>query len=405
VDPTPAKGKAWSLPSADPINPTPSVLVALEDDIVIAGSTSDPALAGLDAFDPGTTAESFVARLDHEGNVLWSTPLHDSGLPSGIAIDPAGDIVVIGPYLPVGLLWGGSDTTYWAKLRPTGELVVERELDFYASPVTLAVDQDGQSYLGGWERDPNETLAAFLVFARYDERGDEVWKQRFHHVETSSQVMSLAIDSNGYLVLTGYFNGAMDLGGGELRTQRLGWITNGFFARFTADGEHISSEKFGGSELDVGWFIRALPDGDVLLGGTLTGSADLLGESIAANPEFGSAFLTRLDGLARPRWTQLPELGMATAVAVDPDGERIHFAGHENDQGVAWLAECASDGTEASHTLLARGDIFFNTRALAVDSRRSLWLSGGFYNEADFGNDNVLFGDPAGVFLIRLDRQ
>jgi hypothetical protein len=404
----PATGPApnWSstLPSADPLNSTPPVLVALDDDIIIAGGTSDPTLAGLDSFEPGTAAESFVARLDHEGNVLWTTPIVDSGLPSGVAIDPSGDIIVIGPFWPdgPGAPGSGSDSTYWARLSPTGELVEQREIDFYSTPVCLAVDGNGHSYLGGWEPDPDTALVSYLVFARYDERGDEVWKRRFRHDETSTQVMSLSIAPSGDLVLSGFFNGSMDLGGGPLATERPGWITNGFLARFNADGEHLSSARFGGSELDVGWFVHALPEGDVLLGGTLTGNVDLLGEMLVADSDAGSGFLARVDAENHAQWAAFPAPGIATAIALDPDGELIHIAGHGN--ATSWLASYTADGAEALFMSLPGGEYFY-TRALAVDSRKSLWVSGGFHDQADFGDGYVLESDGAGTFLVRFDGE
>jgi hypothetical protein len=59
---------------------------------------------------------------------------------------------------------------------------------------------------------------------------------------------------------------------------------------------------------------------------------------------------------------------------------------------------------DALQAIRAQGGTGIETRALAVGSG-SLWLSGIFSTNADFGNDNLLTSPNAGVFLVRLDAQ
>jgi hypothetical protein len=60
-------------------------------------------------------------------------------------------------------------------------------------------------------------------------------------------------------------------------------MPNGFVARFNAAGEHVSSQSFGGTIFDGATALEALDDGDVLLGGWLSGVSTVGGQAITAD--------------------------------------------------------------------------------------------------------------------------
>lgn len=80
-------GGASSWTSGNPLNPTPAVVAAYGDGVVIASASSDPSVVGLTPFgDSGVVSKAFVGCLAHDGSVVWSVPIGATGLPSGIAV-------------------------------------------------------------------------------------------------------------------------------------------------------------------------------------------------------------------------------------------------------------------------------------------------------------------------------
>jgi hypothetical protein len=406
VDPVPAPDASWTLPTADPLNSTPPVLAPLGDAVVIAGGTSDPKLAGVDAFDAGIDSEAFVAALDRSGKPIWSTPLPGAGLPQAIAVDPSGDIVVVAAYLPdatfVSTGFYGPETLI-AKLSPTGTLEYAKHVEFESGDLSLAIDADGSIYLGGAEIVPDGADTANVTVARFDTDAQLTWLKRFAHTGSTAYADAIALAKNGDVVITGQFNGSVSFGGDTLTTQAMlgsSQMQNGFIARFTKDGDHVRSERFGGKIFDEGAVLTALSSGDLLLAGMLSGTATLGGKSVSAS-EMGSAFLARIGDDDQASWVALAGEGYVWTVAVDPDEGMFHVAG---DLGAdRWLTEFHADGSQVFAAGRPANDLFFTT-SMTVDSGLGLWLSGGFMGTADFGGGTVLTSSDAGVFLVRLER-
>lgn len=407
VDPVPPPDSTWDLPTGDPLNSTPPVLAPLGDGVVIAGSTSDPRLAGLESFAGDATSEAFVAALDRDGQPRWSTALLDAGMPQAIAVAPGGDIVVVAANLPDATLVSPGfygDQTLIARLSPDGDLHYARAVDFESAVLSVAVAPGGDIYVAGGEISPNGVDTASVLLARYDAEASEIWLERYPHAGSSALAEAVAVTAGGDVVITGYFNGSLSFGGETLTTlasldQFL--MPNGFLARFSADGDHVRSQRFGGTVFDGGTRLHALTSGDLLLGGFLSGSATLAGRKVVAG-EDGSPFLARLDDTDQALWVSLAGTGSARALAVDPGESLFHLAG---DLGPGrWFAEFRADGALALNAPRPPGESFFTT-SLAVDSALGLWLSGGFMGSADFGNGNLLSSDGAGVYLVRLERE
>ena len=107
-------------------------------------------------------------------------------------------------------------------------------------------------------------------------------------------------------------------------------MPTGFWARFTSDGDHVSSANYGGPVFDIGSSVRALSDGGFLLGGKLSGEATVGGISVSADVDEGQAFVARLDEQGNARWVTLtPALGTTWFLASDPACQ-APFAGSLN---------------------------------------------------------------------------
>lgn len=405
----PGTGSVWELPSGDPLNSTPPVLAPLGDGVVLAGATTDPKLAGLDAFEAEVVSEAFLAGLSHAGEQQWSRPLLAAGLPNAVAVTAAQEIVVVAPYLPdqpTVSPYSSGDSVYLGKFSAKGVPAFEKELPFGTGTrlYALAVDATGAIWLAGSQTPLNSFPNESMVLAKYDAAGNEQFFHVFPHDGSTCYATSISVNAAGDVVLAGTFNGTFNLGGDMLKTQATygsstSLMPNGFVARFSNAGAHVWSQRFGGPIFDLGHAVTWLADGDIALGGKLSGAASLGGKTVAAEEEVGQAFVARLDGGGKARWVELTN-GAARAFAVEPDASTLHVAG-SFDAGAYAEARDATLGGLLRSAKAATG--VPDAYSVALDSAGSLWLAGAHAASADFGNQNVLSA-ATGVFLLRLDR-
>jgi hypothetical protein len=130
---------------------------------------------------------------------------------SAIAIDPAGNIIVLGE-------WGSQDKTLLVKYTPsgdgalqkydsTGTLTFEKELSHDTANVDfgdIELDEAGNVYIstGVWKGNQSVNFPQYHeMLVKYTRQGDLSWKQEYQvgyfHQE------SMGIDHNGYIYVTG----------------------------------------------------------------------------------------------------------------------------------------------------------------------------------------------------------
>jgi hypothetical protein len=117
----------------------------------------------------------FVAKLDGSGNHLWSKQFGDSGYQYGRSIDTdrSGNVIVAGSF--------GS------------------AVDFGGGTLRSAGSDD-------------------LFVAKFDSSGSHLWSRRFGDTH---QQLNVAIDNDslGNVLMTAYFEGTADFGGGPLTSE------------------------------------------------------------------------------------------------------------------------------------------------------------------------------------------
>ena len=244
----------------------------------------------------------------------------------------------------------------------------------------------------------------------------------------------LTVDANGDVLVTGSFSGSVDFdpgAGATILISRGG--TDGFVARYAADGSFRSVVQFGGVGDDAGNAIAMRSDGDVMVAGTFNGTATF-GSTLA--PELlvsagGSDFF-----LAR----MAPTLGLEWAIRGGGTGNDAISTGDiiTTATGVTYVAGTfsgtASVGPGAGGQLLvSHGDVdvfvanydetgtwasFARTfggigsdavTSFALDASGNLYLGGSFQGSVDFDPgagvrvvNSLSSGGAADAYLLSL---
>ena len=85
----------------------------------------------------------------------------------------------------------------------------------------------------------------------------------------TQQALGVALDARGNVLITGEFAGDVDFGSGLLISAGSSDI---FVAQYaSADGAHLSSQRFGGASSDRGQALAIAGSGNVILTGQGTG--------------------------------------------------------------------------------------------------------------------------------------
>jgi hypothetical protein len=252
-----------------------AIAVDSQSNVIVAGSVGGPADFGGGPLPPAGGLDAFVAKLTPDGSHLWSRRYGAGGddLAQGVAVDGDDNVIVAGVFAGTvdfgggALQSAGSTDAFVVKLSATGE-------------------HRWSARFGGPGEDPDATVA---------------------------------VAPDGDVVLAGACQDGIDLGGGPLPS--LG-ARDWFVGRFSPDGVHRWSHRFGGASDDSVGGVAVAPDGGVALAGAFAGSIDLGGGPLdsAGGEDIG---VVLLDAAGQHSWSRrFGGVGndAAAGVAVGPDG-------------------------------------------------------------------------------------
>lgn len=218
-----------------------AIAVTPEGDAVVAGyfaGTMDFGGAG-NALTSAGLADAFIAKIPAAGgNAIWVRRFGDAQdqVATGLAVDPQGNIALVGAYRGTIDLGNGpftnADTTFTtddvfvAKLAPTGAAVWSKgfgdDRDQYATAVTI--DAGGHVTVGGmlWGNinlgggvlsnfDATDTTADIFLAKLGSGDGKHLWSRR-HGDAAEQRVRAAGVDAMGNLVIAGGFRGGLGFG-------------------------------------------------------------------------------------------------------------------------------------------------------------------------------------------------
>jgi len=208
-----------------------------EGNVIVAGYFEGTVDMGGGTLTSAGAWDIFVARFDAAGNHIWSKSFGDAThqYVYGLIIDTFGDIIIAGSFYGTVDFGGG-----------------------------LLVSAGGSD----------------MFVAKFDASGNHVWSKRFGDSASNQSCTGIATYGSGYrFVLTGFFYGNVDFGGGALTSAGLGDV---FVAKFDAAGNHRWSQRFGGAGEEQGMQIVVDDAGIVTMAGAFRDSLDLGGGALTS---------------------------------------------------------------------------------------------------------------------------
>ena len=245
-----------SVPNASAWSPSANIAVSVfggeggEQGISIALDSSGNiystgVFTGTVDFDPGdgvanlTSAgenDIFISKLDPSGNYLWAKRFGDTTGDTGksIAIDSSGNVLVTGDF-------------------------------------TGTIDFDPGA--GVTNRTSNGSYDFFIL--KLDSSGNLIWAKSVGGAGAESGIF-IAVDRDGNTSVTGIFSGIVDFdpGAGVSSLTSSGGLDI-FVTKFDSAGNHLWSNRRGGSGNDIGDGIGVDSSGNVYSSGVFTGTVDL----------------------------------------------------------------------------------------------------------------------------------
>lgn len=230
--------------------------------------------------------------------------------------------------------------------------------------------------------------------------------------------LSTVVDGAGNIVLTGYFEGSVDFGDGPLNSAGGYDI---FVAKFDSQLTHRTSKHFGDAAQQTGYSIAVDGADNIVLSGYFSGTVDFGGGPLAsagANDIFVAKFDKDLTYLQSRRFGGTDEQ-RAYGIAVDGDGNVVLtgiFKGSVNfDKKPAEELTSAGDydifvaklDENLNHVASKRFGALDSQECygLAIDGSGNVLLTGSFEGSFDFGADVLTSMDDYDNFVAKLNSE
>ncbi len=371
--------------------------------------------------------DTFVAKLDADGNWLWAK---SAGGTSGnaIAVDAAGNCYVSG-YLYGAATFGSTNLTcsggwdiFVAKLDTNGNWLWARRAGgvSYDCGYAIAVDAVGNSYISGYfygtaifGTTSLISSGAYNIFvAKLDTDGNWLWAKRAGGT-SSDMSYAIAVDTAGNSYISGFIDGPATFGTTILSNSGSGDI---FVAKIDPSGNWLWAKQAGGMNDDEGKAIAVDAAGNSFISGDFQDSATF-GTTILTSSGNQDIFVAKLDTNGNWLWAKQAggEIGdTGNAIAVDALGN-CSLIGYFNGTATFGTTILTSDG--GSDVLVAKMDASGNWlwakqvggalmergHAIAVDAAGNNYISGCFWGTETFGSTSMTSDGYMDIFVAKLE--
>jgi hypothetical protein len=373
-----------------------------------------------DAAGHSTTSAANTATVSNvvQSGGAWAKGFVGSGYEYGkaVAVDATGNIIVAGYSdgsvdLGGGLLIGaGGWDLLLAKYSPTGAHLWSKRFGGTGTEAVtcIALDAAGNIFVGGSFYGTgnfggaNFTSAgdADAFLAKYSPQGNHLWSLAFGDTQTDI-IKSIAVDSQGSIVATGYYWGTVPL----ISSQATTFVTTTFLLKFSTTGTKTWVKSFTTSG-NVGTGVAVDRNDNILMAGYFQGGINLGAGTLLSSQNGGYVGKFSADGVCL--WSRnagvsaFPYYARPGSIAVDSNGDAVvggYFAtatdlGGGSIQGTSagWdmflVKYSGSDGAYRWARPI-NGTYNGEIRSMTTDAQNNLLVVGYFRGTYNFGNQSL----------------
>jgi hypothetical protein len=260
----------------------------------------------------------FIAKIDTQGNWLWVKQFasHYSRFDTClISVDKIGNVYLAGNLLSTqvfGVLTlvkeNDAAETYLAKIDAEGNwlwVVKNGEFDELSC---MAVDNSSNVYLAGdyvnLETNLPDTALEMLLTGlsdmlveKYDSQGNRIWTRKFGSTGIDT-IFGIAVDPDNNAYITGMTEGEVVFGDITLSTNGYKEV---FVSKINSDGNPLWATRPGGDHARWGKGIKVNKTGDVYVAGFFMNSA-IIGTSTLESEGYQDGFIAKLDNNGAWLW-------------------------------------------------------------------------------------------------------
>jgi hypothetical protein len=264
-------------------------------DVILIGQYVNDIDFGTTALTGHTKFQTFVAKLDTNGDEVWAKEFTTPDLPGAgvfagsLVVNSIGEVYATGKYKGVTDFGGGGVASvighdaYLVKLAANGNYTWHETAGASGEQVGfgVAVDGDGDVLWTGTLSGPMtigtgstlDTNGGDDVFvAKLDAGGNHLWSQSFG--DTSDQIGSaLAVDANDDVIIVGSSTGTVDYGGCPLAASGQDVLV----LKLDTDGNHLFSRTFGDGDDQYARGVAVESSGEIVVVGNFSGDIDFGG--------------------------------------------------------------------------------------------------------------------------------
>ena len=409
------------------------VLTNGASEIIVHGFSQSSSLdLGKGAITLPAGTPGFLAKFDPAGSTLWTKVYSAEGGgeidATTQAIDSTGNVFVGGGlYKTTGVNFGDGTLTapcpssgasgcaYVAKIDGAGKYIWGKYFIAGAAGVDgMACDGADVVMTGHFAGTIDFGLGPLsgvgsdyeIFMAKIDATGKPLWAKRFNGGTAGSDGMGVAVDATGSVLVTGFFTGSIDFGGGPLVSAGG---TDIFLAKFDNTGAHVWSKRFGSaSDQQGGAAVKADALGNVIIEGNLLGSADFGGGSLSSTgTTLTDLFVAKFGPDGSHVWSKVfggPGGAQAGTLFIDSTGallvagsygDMIDFGGgpmkRASGKGEMYMAKLSATGSYVWGHHFGGSLAKYAGGALALDPAGNAVLLAGFDGTANF-DDGVFPG-------------
>jgi hypothetical protein len=369
---------------------------------VTVNNSTQPAGPWVKSFgSTGTDGGSAVA-VDSAGNIYLAGYFSGTiNLGSGSLTSVGSQNMVLAKYSAAGVLqWAeriglGSEQAAGLALDPSGNILV---VGIFSGTTDLSGATSGGGSTSLTSAGGND-----VFLAKYSNSGAYLWSKRIGSV-LGDGAGGVAVDSGGNVIITGTFQGPVDFGGGVIYP--YGFDT--FLVKYSGTGQYTWARTGNASNNATPGGVAVDSGDNIVLGGKFVGSINFGGGALTSiSTMASSAYLVKFAATGAYVWARVygETYGVTVAgVAVDSNGN-IYMTGEfygSVDLGSGtltvyggygnnpYLAKYAADSTpQWSMALTGPGSYVYST-AVAADSSGNVWVTGYFTSTLNVGGGVTL---------------